>query len=43
VKTKHYIAVAAMIIALLYVYHVYSTKGGIGGFKSGLGIASNGS
>lgn len=29
---------AALIIGILYVYHVVQVKGGVSGFKSGLGI-----
>lgn len=28
-----------LIVGVLFVYHVVQTKGGVSGFKSGLGIA----
>jgi hypothetical protein len=31
--------VALIIIALLYVWHVYSSHGGVSGFKNGLGVS----
>lgn len=35
---KHYLILALIIVGGLYVYHIYSMHGGMGGFKTGLGI-----
>jgi len=34
---RHWIVLALIIIALLYIWHVYSSHGGVQGFKAGLG------
>lgn len=39
-KTKHYAIVALIIIACLFLYHNYTTKGGVAGIKSGIGLGS---
>lgn len=35
---KHWVIVGLVVVALLYVWHVYSGHGGFAGFKQGLGI-----
>lgn len=37
-RTKHYLILALVVVGSLYVWHVYSQHGGMGGFKTGLGI-----
>lgn len=37
-RLKHYLILALIIVGGLYVWHMYSTHGGVGGFKQGLGI-----
>jgi cbb3-type cytochrome oxidase subunit 3 len=34
---KHWFFIALVIIALLYIWHIYSSHGGVSGFKAGLG------
>lgn len=36
--TKHVVTTVLIVIGLIFVYHVVQTKGGVSGFKSGLGI-----
>lgn len=39
-RTKHWVLTVLLIVGLLFVYHNFvATKGGLAGFKSGLGIA----
>lgn len=35
---KHYLILALIIVGGLYVFHIYTQHGGVGGFKTGLGI-----
>jgi hypothetical protein len=37
-KIKHLLGLALLAVGGLYVYHIYSQHGGVGGFKSGLGV-----
>lgn len=38
-KTKHWIFLILVLIGGLYIFHVYQGHGGVGGFKSGLGLS----
>jgi hypothetical protein len=38
-KFRHWIIIALIIIALLYIWHIYSSHGGVSGFKNGLGVS----
>lgn len=37
-KVKHWLFLGFVVIGLLYVFHIYSSHGGVSGFKSGLGV-----
>jgi hypothetical protein len=37
-RLKHWIGLGFVIVGILFVWHIYSSHGGVGGFKSGLGI-----
>lgn len=37
-RLKHWLFLAIFVIGALYVWHIYSQHGGVGGFKSGLGV-----
>jgi hypothetical protein len=39
-KLKHWFVLALIVIALLYIWHVYSSHGGVSGFTNGLGVGS---
>lgn len=39
-RTKHWIYMFLLVVGVLFVYHTYQTKGGVSGFKSGLGIGA---
>lgn len=36
-KFRHLVVIALIAIALLYIWHIYSSHGGVSGFKNGLG------
>lgn len=37
-KAKHWIGLALLGVALLYLFHNYQMHGGVSGFKAGLGL-----
>jgi len=36
--SKHVITTVLIVIGIVFLYHVLQTKGGVAGFKSGLGL-----
>ena len=38
-KFRHWIIIALLAVALLYIWHIYSSHGGVAGFKNGLGVS----
>jgi hypothetical protein len=38
-RFRHLVIIALIIIALLYIWHIYSSHGGVSGFKNGLGVS----
>jgi len=38
VKLKHWVGLAFMVVGALFVLHLFMSHGGVGGFKSGIGL-----
>lgn len=37
-KMKHWVFIGFVVIGGLYIFHTFTMHGGVGGFRSGLGL-----